>query len=47
MFLLYPLIGKIFEKMFGGRGDGSPALTYFTADDYGVRSRPFSFLSGG
>ena len=46
MFLLYPLIGKIFEKMFGGRGDGSPALTYFTADDYGVRSRPFSFLSG-
>ncbi len=46
MFLLYPVINQIFQKIFGGRGDGHPALTYFQASDFGVRSRPFSFYSG-
>lgn len=33
-------------KALGGRGDGSPTLPYWTAEQLGLSKEPFSFVSG-
>lgn len=46
MCLLYPALNAAFNRFFNGRGDGSPIMQYLSAEDCGISSVPFSFMSG-
>ena len=37
---------KAIKKALGGRGDGSPTLPYWTAEELGMSTSPFEFYSG-
>ena len=44
--ILDPIIDKAFKSSFPLRHDGEPNMPYYDPDDFGVKSIPFSFISG-
>lgn len=47
MCLIYKAVEKAFSGLFGKRSDGDPRFPYLTAEECGVETSQFSFLSEG